>query len=154
MWGYARVIGALAAGIFIAGFSALVSSPACREGMSSSASIVAVAKVEYPLGAAPVDELPPPMSMSKYLNLAGKGLAVRPSADRFLLYTPTTEIYIEVISPSQTSVPFRLFPQRMGSSGTVDKEAILYRLEIPNFSPDSLNHTTAPATITLIPTGI
>lgn len=154
MWGHARFTGALAAGIFIAGFSALGSAPASREGLSSSASIVAVAKVEYPLGAAPADDF----LFSGSIALADNPTAISPdvelSTDRVLLYTPSTELYIEVTSADRGMSPLRLLPEKVETMSNADESKGLYRLEIPDLSLDAVGRSGAPLIITLVPTGI
>jgi hypothetical protein len=154
MWGYYHLTGVIAAGAVIAGFSTLAFSPVSREGMASSASIAAVAEVAYPLGAASQEGLPSSEPLFDATSPSIDGVSARPGEDYILVYSPSTELFIEVINEDRTTVPFRLMPENVNAMGFADKRGGLYRLEISPLAPHAPDHPNAPITITLIPDGI
>lgn len=145
----------IAAGALIAGFSALASSPVYGGNVSSSAAIGAVARIEYPIGAAPLDELLFSGSISVIPDVPETDDCPKPPENHLLLYSSSsTDLFIQVTSSDQATVPFRIMPDGREPAGGADAGGNLLRLEISNQPDNGAGHTRGPVTITLIPTGI
>lgn len=153
MWACHRKQRRVAAGVVIAGLLALVASPG-RCGSVSSAAISAVAKVEYPVGATPLNRFLPLGPVCIPWNGQGEAAGDRTEADRIVLYVPSSGLYIEVTSFGGTPVTVQLPDGETESGRIIDGSDEFLWLDIPNPFFNDNPPVSSPVTITLTPAGI
>jgi hypothetical protein len=156
MWAFLRLQPGLAAGAIIAGLWIFPTISARAAGPPTSAAIAVIASVENPVGAASLDELQLSTAISDpqaIHNLSLMCANPQSAGDRFLLYSPSPEIHIEITSDDNSPVWFQILSLRRASGSSANARSEEPQMELLNLMLDQLPFPPPRLTITLIPTG-
>ncbi len=142
---------ALIAGLLI---SATFSAPGASA--ATSAVIAAVASVEYPVGGFTRDELQTAEARSDFQAnniITRETFGLPSSAGQILIYSPSLEISIEIMSVDGSRIDYQLLPSQSESSSSTNPGVEGPRMKLIDLT--STEVTTAPSQliITLIPIG-